>query len=162
MVEEQDAGALDAQAWERRAALCRDRIARIGWLAGSWRGHGLHGGVPRVCEVETRLLFDGGFLEARERIFTPEGIVEHEDLTIYGVDPDEGPGTYWATAFIRGGLAVKYVVHVSGEQIVCDPEQFGARLSIMRTGDGYRVRIFYPDGQGGWLEDAVVEYLPRE
>jgi hypothetical protein len=162
MAEEQDAGALDAQAWERRAALCREQIDRIAWLAGSWRGHGLHGGVPRVCEVEARLLFDGSFLEARERIYTPEGALEHEDVTVYGADPDGEQSPYWAMAFIRGGLAVRYTVHVSGDQIVCDPDQFGARLSIARDGDGYRVRIFYPDNRGAWVEDAVVEYAPRE
>ena len=114
-----------------------------------------------MCEVETRLLFDGTFLESRERIFTSVGVVEHEDLTIYAAAPEDGPGVLVATAYMIGGLVVRYRVGVSGETITCDPEGIGARLSISRSEDGYRVRIFYPDETGAWAEDAVVAYEPR-
>lgn len=162
MTDEQENDALEAEAWARRADQCRGAIARLGWLVGSWRGHGTHGGSPRVCEVETRLLFDGSFLESRERIYTADGVLEHEDLTIYVADPDAGHASFWATAYIRGGLAIRYKVHASGNEIVCEPEMFGARLAIQRVDGGYRVRIFYPNDDGGWIEDAVVEYEPRE
>ena len=161
MSEQEEAQALDAEAWERRAIECRGAVERLGWLAGSWRGHGTQGGVPRVCEVETRVLFDGTFLESRERIYTAAGIVEHEDLTIYGASPEDGPSALWARSFIAGGLAVSYRVHVSGTSVTCDPEGLGVRLAIDRTDEGYRVRIFYPDDNGGWAENAVVEYTPR-
>jgi hypothetical protein len=161
MSEQEEAQALDAEAWERRAIECRAAVERLAWLAGSWRGHGSHGGVARVCEVETRLLFDGSFLESRERIYTSAGVVEHEDLTVYGASPEDGPGALWATSFIAGGLAVSYRVTVSDTSVTCDPEGLGVRLAIDRTADGYRVRIFYPDDTGAWAENAVVDYTPR-
>jgi hypothetical protein len=34
----------------------------------------------------------------------------------------------------------------------------GARLSIARADDGYRVRVFFPGETGGWVEDAVLTY----
>lgn len=161
MSEQEEARALEAEAWERRAAECQASIARLSWLAGSWRGHGAQGGVARMCEVETHLLFDGTFLEARERIYTSAGVLEHEDLTVYAASPEDGPGAIVATAYMVGGLVVRYRVGVSGETITCDPEGIGARLSIARSDDGYRVRIFYPDESGAWAEDALVTYEPR-
>ena len=161
MSELDEARALDVEAWERRAAECRASLSRLEWLAGSWRGHGVQGGVARVCEVENRLLFDGSFLESRERIFTSTGILEHEDLTIYAAEPENGPGALGATSYMAGGLVVRYCVTVSNETITCDPEGVGARLARERAEDGYRVRIFYRDDEGVWAEDAVVVYAPR-
>jgi hypothetical protein len=152
---------MSEQDWERHAAACREAVERLSWLAGVWRGHGTQGGVARVCDVDTHVLFDGSFLESRERIYTSDGVLEHEDLTVYGATPEDGVPALWAESFMRGGHAVRYRVHVSGSTITCVPESFGARLSIDRTADGYRVRIFYPDEQGAWTEDAVVEYSPR-
>ena len=161
MADEDEARALDAEGWERRAAECRDSVGRLAWLAGEWRGHGTQGGVPRVCEVESKMRFDGTFLESHERIFTSAGVLEHEDLTIYAASPEDGPGVMTATAYMVGGLVVRYRVSVSGESVICEPEDLGARLAISRTDDGYRVRIFYPNERGAWTEDAVVEYTPR-
>ncbi len=148
--------------WERRALECREAVERIAWLAGTWRGQGTQDGVARVCEVETRLLFDGTFVESRERIYTSAGDLEHEDLTIYGASPETGPGALWAASFMNGGVAVHYNVRVSGDAITCEPTEIGARLAIDRISNGYRVRIFYPDEQGAWSEGAVVDYTPRD
>lgn len=148
--------------WERRALDCREAVGRIAWLAGTWRGHGMQDGVARVCEVETRILFDGTFVESRERIFTSDGVLDHEDLTIYGASPEQGPGTLWAESFMHGGVVVHYNVRVSGDAITCEPTELGARLAVERTSAGYRVRIFYPDEHGAWSEGAVVEYTPRD
>jgi hypothetical protein len=161
MSEQEEAQALDAEAWERRAIECRASVERLAWLAGSWRGHGTQGGVARVCEVETRLLFDGTFLESRERIYTSAGVLEHEDLTVYGAAPEDGHGALWARSFMVGGLAVSYRVRVTGAGVTCHPDGLGARLAIERTDEGYRARIFYPDDNGAWAENAVVEYTPR-
>jgi hypothetical protein len=152
---------MSEQDWERRAAQCRNAMSRLSWLVGSWRGHGTQNGVARICEVETQLLFDGTFLQSRERIYTSAGVVEHEDLTVYNASPDEGADAIWATAYMIGGNVVRYRVHVSGGTVTCEPEGFGARLSIERLADAYRVRIFYPNDAGAWTEDAVVDYTRR-
>jgi len=153
---------VDAESLAKRADACRASMRQIAWLAGSWTGHGTHGGEPRVCHVESRFLFDGTFLESRERIFTPSGTLEHEDLTIVGASPEHGSSEFWAIVYMPGGLAVHYAVEFHNGTIVCEPQEFGARLSLQQTGDGYRARIFYPDEAGSWFEDAVVEYEPRQ
>lgn len=157
-----DEETLDAESFERRAGHCRTAMRQLDWLTGSWIGHGMHGGEARVCHVESKLLFDGTFLECRERIYTPSGELEHEDLTIFGAAPENGPSEYFAVVYMPGGLAVHYRVESSLDTILCEPEEFGARLSLTQTGDGYRARIFYPDEGGAWIEDAVVDYEPRQ
>ena len=62
---------------------------------------------------------------------------------------------------MAGGLAVSYRVRVTGLGLTCHPDGLGARLAIERTDEGYRARIFYPDDNGAWAENAVVEYTPR-
>lgn len=154
--------ALDAEAFAQRAEHCRTAMAQFEWLVGSWLGHGTHGGEARVCHVETRYLFDGSFLESRERIYTPSGELEHEDLTIFGSAPESGPSEFFAVVYMPGGLAIHYRVEVNVDTILCEPEEFGARLSLLQTGNGYRARIFYPDEDGAWFEDAVVDYEGRQ
>jgi hypothetical protein len=153
--------ALDAEAFAQRAEHCQQAMKQFAWLAGSWLGYGTHGGESRVCHVEARFLFDGTFLESRERIYTPSGELEHEDLTIFGAAPESGPSEFYAVVYMPGGLAVHYGVEVNGDSILCEPEEFGARLSLLQTGNGYRARVFYPDEEGTWFEDAVIDYEPR-
>jgi hypothetical protein len=149
---------LDQLHWDRRKAECRDAILQLGWLVGRWRGHGEVADGLRVSDVETKVLFDGTFIESRERIFTARGELEHEDLTIYGAAPEKGPGELWANLYMLGGIAARYKVTVLGDNILCEPEGMGARLSIARADDGYRVRVFFPSETGGWVEDATLTY----
>jgi hypothetical protein len=161
MSENEGGTAFDTERWDRHAESSRQAISQIEWLVGRWIGHGEHDGAPRVCEVETRLLFDGSFMESRERIYTAAGILEHEDLTVYGASPEDGPDDLWAHVYMAGGVALRYRVQVFNDSVLCEPEGLGSRLSIQRDGDGYKVRIFYPDDHGSWVEDAVVEYEPH-
>jgi hypothetical protein len=149
---------LDEVQWERRRAECRDAVAQLGWLLGRWRGHGDSPAGARVSDVETRVLFDGTFVESRERIFTNRGEVEHEDLTIYGAAPENGPGELWAHLYMAGGISARYRVTVLGDNVLCEPEGFGARLSLTRAGDGYRVRVYFPSETGGWVENSTLAY----
>jgi hypothetical protein len=149
---------LDEAHWNRRRAECRDTIATLAWMFGRWRGHGESPAGPRISDVETKAIFDGTFVESRERVYTARGELEHEDLTIYGAEPERGPGEMWAHLYIPGGIMTRYRVSVLGDNVVCEPEDFGARLSIARAGDGYRVRVFFPGEAGGWVEDSTLTY----
>jgi hypothetical protein len=149
---------LDQVHWDRRKAKCRDAVAQLDWLVGRWRGHGEAPSGPRISDVETKVLFDGTFIESRERIYTAHGELEHEDLTVYGAAPEKGSGELWANLYMIGGITTRYRVTVLGDNILCEPEGVGARLSMARAGDGYHVRVFFPGETGGWVEDAMLTY----
>ncbi len=155
-------GPLDEVRWESRKNACREEVAQLSWLVGRWRGRGESTNGTRVSDVETRLLFDGTFLESHEKIYTAAGDLEHEDMTIYGAAPEKGRGELWAQLFMLGGLTTKYSVTIFGDTILCEPEGYGARLSFLREGDGYRVRVYFPDGRGAWVEDASLRYEKTE
>lgn len=157
MVEESSGSGDEVERWERYARECRDLVRQLEWLAGRWRGHGDSSAGPRVTELQVRLLFDGTFLESRERAYGASGELEHEDLTLYGASPGE-PDELWAQLFMPGGIVTGYAVTVFGDTMLCEPQGLGARISYLREGDGFRVTIYFPDGKDGWVKDSVLTY----
>jgi hypothetical protein len=127
-------------------------------MVGRWRGHGRSTIRPLISEVETRPLLDGTFLESRERVYTTDGQLDYEDLMIYGAAPEKGAQALWAHLYMLGGVSTRYTVDAYGESVLCEPEDYGARLSFVREGDGYRARVYFLDAAGLWAEDATLHY----
>ena len=151
-------GPLDEEDWEQRRLACCRAILQLRWMVGRWRGQGTSSSGPIVSSVESRMLLGGTFLESRERTYRSSGQLESEDITIYGAAPEKGPGELWAQIYMLGGVSLRYTVYVYGESVLCEPEGYGARLSFMRDGDGYRARVYFPDADGLWVEDATLHY----
>jgi hypothetical protein len=149
-----------ADQWKVRLAECREAVAQLEWLVGRWRGYGEYQGSGRESIVETKYFFDRSFIESRERIYTPDGKLEHEDLTIYAAARGRGPGEVCAHLYITGGLIIRYKVEVFGESLLADPEDFGSRLAIQRLGDSLRMRVYSQDDQKTWIEDVTLDYEP--
>lgn len=149
---------LDERAWAQRTEQCRAAMEQLRWMLGRWRGRGETSSGIRVSDVETRLLFDGTFVESRERVYATSGELESDDITIYGAAPEKGPNEVWAHLYMLGGITARYAVNILGETMLCEPEGYGARLSITQQDDGYRVRVYFPDGKGNWIEDAALTY----
>jgi hypothetical protein len=143
---------------ERYAHACRRSLAELDWLIGRWHGRGVKDGTTRISDVNTRYLFDSTFIMAREKIYSTNGDLEHEDITIYGVSPGDEAGEMWAQVYMRGGITLRYRVEVLGTSILCEPVSYGSRLSLRSVGDDYTTTIYVPDGRGGWIEDAVLQY----
>jgi hypothetical protein len=70
--------------WEARLALARERLAPALIMTGTWAGDGHAHGEPVTASLRVRPVLGDTVLEVWEQVG------EHEDLSLYRFDPDDG------------------------------------------------------------------------
>ena len=75
--------------WALREQEAQRALAPLSFLCGAWVGEGQAHGEPLSARLLVVPILAGSFLEANERLYRPDGALDHEDRAFYRWDPSE-------------------------------------------------------------------------
>lgn len=135
-----------------------EHLRPLHFLVGSWVGHGQSDGSPVTARFEAALILGDTFVDARERLFTADGHLDHEDRTLYRWDhADQSLRVLHLQA--PAWTAHHYVDAVDGGA-VWRGGPGAARVELMADGpDAFTVRVTMP---GATEPASLVRYTRSE
>ncbi|MEL6344191.1 MAG: hypothetical protein AAFV53_13810 [Myxococcota bacterium] len=131
---------------QRRIAQAREKMAPLQFLTGRFTGTGNSHGTPLTGTLVAEWILSGTALQVRERLHTVDGILDHEDLSIYWykaadqllwVQQLTAPGV-WSSrpVLVLSNGGVRWYDGPDGPQVILRPE----------PEDVVSIEVFFPGG----------------
>ncbi len=134
----------DASDWTARGRTTREGLLPLHFLLGDFEGTGTDAGRPVLARATGRLLLDGSWLELRERLFEPDGTLNHQDFALYRFDPVEDG--LRVLHFMGRAWHSQYPIHVEAEGRLRWTTGVGGPMVILSaTEAGWTSRVRLPD-----------------
>lgn len=124
--------------WERRLSTMRASLAPLLDLCGHWEGTGEAHGEAITSLLLIQPSFDATMLELREQTG------DHQDSCYYRWDPDEGQ---FRVLHLMPGSVREYPVEPTGEGFIWITPPSEPTVEWIRTGDGLRQEVHWPDAE---------------